>query len=418
MANVTVINTGNLASLRTYNIGDDWEIFAERLEQYLKANKVEEERKVSVLITSISEEAYKTLKNLCDPVKPYEKSYADIVKLLDNQFKTKISIFRRRVTFDLLRQGAESINEWFVKVKKVAADCEFGMSLTERVKDKFVVGLKPGRVLDRLCEEKPSRELQELLDIAKEAAIKESREVEVNKLNSFRGVKKTNPGTSSSKKDVKVREDGQNKTHQEKQVRCYHCSKVHMATGVTPSSLIFKHKIRTRLDFLTEPKNLSSENNVKNYKGKRDEVFKEGDKVLCRDYRNSNKKKWVEATIDEVLGDRVYLCKTVNDSLIWKMHLNQIVKDRGDLDINEDYACGTQYQNQIPSTLLGNSRANDFNTISSNHSSAGSSGSGLVDNTNRVSSTSASVNSNIPVTSLNVNERPRRVIKPPDRLNL
>ncbi|KAJ8914914.1 hypothetical protein NQ315_016068 [Exocentrus adspersus] len=345
MANVTVINTGNLASLRTYNIGDDWEIFAERLEQYLKANKVEEERKVSVLITSLSEEAYKTLKNLCDPVKPYEKSYADIVKLLDNQFKTKISIFRRRVTFNLLRQGAESINEWFVKVKKAAADCEFGTSLTERVKDKFVVGLKPGRVLDRLREEKPSRELQELLDIAvaKEAAIKESREVEVNKLNSFRGVKKTNPLTFSSKKDVKVREDGQNKTHQEKQV---------------------------------------------------------------------------EATIDEVLGDRVYLCKTVNDSLIWKRHLNQIVKDRGDLDINEDYACGTQYQNQIPSTLLGNSRANDFNTISSNHSSAGSSGSGLVDNTNRVSSTSASVNSNIPVTSLNVNERPRRVIKPPDRLNL
>ncbi|KAJ8915408.1 hypothetical protein NQ315_008297 [Exocentrus adspersus] len=217
MANVTVINTGNLASLRTYNIGDDWEIFAERLEQYLKANKVEEERKVSVLITSISEEAYKTSKNLCDPVKPYEKSYADIVKLLDNQFKTKISIFRR--------QGAESINEWFVKVKKAAADCEFGTSLTERVKDKFVVGLKPGRVLDRLCEENPSRELQELLDIAvaKEAAIKESREVEVNKLNSLRGVKKTNPGTSSSKRDVKVREDGQNKTHQEKQK--YTCSK-------------------------------------------------------------------------------------------------------------------------------------------------------------------------------------------------
>ncbi|KAJ8915437.1 hypothetical protein NQ315_003198 [Exocentrus adspersus] len=151
MANVTVINIGNLASLRTYNIGDDWEIFAERLEQYLKANKVEEERKVSVLITTISEEAYKTLKNLCDPVKPYEKYYADIVKLLDNQ---------RRVTFDLLRQGAESINEWFVKVKKAAADCEFGTSLTERVKDKFVVGLKPGRVLGRLCEEKPSRELQ------------------------------------------------------------------------------------------------------------------------------------------------------------------------------------------------------------------------------------------------------------------
>ncbi|KAJ8950033.1 hypothetical protein NQ314_008039 [Rhamnusium bicolor] len=65
---------------------------------------------------------------------------------------------------------------------------------------------------------------------------------------------------------------------------------VHMTTGVTPSSLIFKHKIRTRLDFLAE-KDDKVNRNVINYEGKRDEKFVEGDRVWCRDYRNPNKKE-------------------------------------------------------------------------------------------------------------------------------
>ncbi|KAJ8926482.1 hypothetical protein NQ314_021149 [Rhamnusium bicolor] len=109
---------------------------------------------------------------------------------------------------------------------------------------------------------------------------------------------------------------------------------VHMTTGVTPSSLIFKHKIRTRLDLLEEKDKVSR--NVINYKGKRDEKFVEGDRVWCRDYRNPNKKGWSECIIDEVLGDRVYLCKLVNEKVIWKRHMNQILRDRSGEEIKDD----------------------------------------------------------------------------------
>ncbi|KAJ8927083.1 hypothetical protein NQ314_020490 [Rhamnusium bicolor] len=101
----SVINTGNIATLANFKQGDDFEIFEERLEQFFLANRIENERKVSVLLTSIDEETYKTLKNLCDPAKPKDKSYEQLIGLLSTQFKASVSVYRRRIQFDSLRQG-------------------------------------------------------------------------------------------------------------------------------------------------------------------------------------------------------------------------------------------------------------------------------------------------------------------------
>lgn len=182
--NVTVINTGNVANIRSYNVGDDWEIFTERLEQFLLANKVEEARKVSVLLTSINEDVYKILRNICHPERPSSKSFEELIALLAKQFQPKVSIYRKRIQFDLLRQKEESVNEWYVKVKKTAADCDFGNILEARVLDKFVVGMKPGPIIDRLCEEAATKTIREMLDIAltKEAALNETRGIEINRL--------------------------------------------------------------------------------------------------------------------------------------------------------------------------------------------------------------------------------------------
>lgn len=43
--------------------------------------------------------------------------------------------------------------------------------------------------------------------------------------------------------------------------------------------------------------------------------------MLCRDYRNPNKKVWVEASIDEVLGNRTYLCKLLNENIVGNVML-------------------------------------------------------------------------------------------------
>ncbi|XP_060806961.1 uncharacterized protein K02A2.6-like isoform X2 [Amyelois transitella] len=106
---------------------------------------------------------------------------------------------------------------------------------------------------------------------------------------------------------------------------------IHIVTGVSPSQLMFQRKLRTRLDLLSIP-------NVKAYDkgGKRKEAFKEGDIVYCRDYRNPNKKQFVKAMIDEVLGKRTYYCKVLNENLIWKRHLDQIISATQDYENIED----------------------------------------------------------------------------------
>lgn len=173
---IVVVNS-NICQISGFKQGDDWEIFSERLEQYFEANRIELGRKTAVLLTLIDEEVYRTLKNLCDPVLPKTKSYGELIQLLETQYKVRVSVFRKRILFNNLRQGEESISEWYVKVKQLAAPCKFGESLNDRVKDKFVTGLKSGSILDRLCEESETKALPDLYEIAvsKESVLKETR---------------------------------------------------------------------------------------------------------------------------------------------------------------------------------------------------------------------------------------------------
>lgn len=113
---------------------------------------------------------------------------------------------------------------------------------------------------------------------------------------------------------------------------------VHVTTGVSPAELMFQRKLRTRLDLLIS-KNVNNYKEIeRNVKGKREEIFREGDIVYCRDYRNPNKKKFVKCIIDDVLGQRLYLCKVVHENLIWKRHLDQIINASSSKPIvNEEF---------------------------------------------------------------------------------
>lgn len=142
-------------------------MYEERLEQYFIANYVQDNRKVSVLLTTIGEDAYKTLRDLCDPVLPKDKSYEDLYECLKEQFSPRISVFEERKNFYELKQVTnETVGQWYACIKKNAVNCEFGASLEEKFKDKFVTGLKPGKVLDRVCEEIHRANLKDILEVA------------------------------------------------------------------------------------------------------------------------------------------------------------------------------------------------------------------------------------------------------------
>lgn len=209
---------GNIGSLTEFKIGDDWSVYIERLEQYLEANMIQENRKVAVLLTVVGEHAYKILRDLCDPHKPSTKTYQELKNLLEKQFSPQVSVFRERIQFYNLRQKQnENVSNWFVRLKNSAIQCKFGALLEEILKDKFVTGLLQSSILDRLCEEDHGRGLNELVDIAikKEAALNESRRgnfhVDLNKLKVSDNQRTDSRASKAYTRNVES--------------KCYHCGK-------------------------------------------------------------------------------------------------------------------------------------------------------------------------------------------------
>lgn len=139
-----------------------------------------------MLFTTIGEEAYKTLRDLCDPVLPKDKSYEQLCECLKRPFSPRISVFKERKNFYELKQYTnETVSQWYARIKKSAVNCKFGVSLEDRLKDKFVTGLEPGKILDRVCEESHRVNLKDVLEVAlkKEATMETASAGESTSLN-------------------------------------------------------------------------------------------------------------------------------------------------------------------------------------------------------------------------------------------
>jgi len=102
----------------------DWSIYQERMEQFFQVKTIPEECKIPLLITCIREKAYKTLKDLCDPIMPSARLYKELCAVLDRQFSPKVSVFRQREKFYNLRQNSnENVKDWYARIKNSATTC-------------------------------------------------------------------------------------------------------------------------------------------------------------------------------------------------------------------------------------------------------------------------------------------------------
>ncbi|XP_053675811.1 uncharacterized protein LOC128726054 [Anopheles nili] len=156
---------------------DDWNVYYERLEQFFEVNEIPLEKRSAFLISCIGSQAYKSLRDLCHPSLPKDRPFDDLCELLRKQYSPQVAIFRERTHFYNATQSlGENVTQWYGRLKKLSVDCKFGSNLEPILLDKFITGLRPGQVLDRLCEENETLRLEQALDIAvnKECAVKES----------------------------------------------------------------------------------------------------------------------------------------------------------------------------------------------------------------------------------------------------
>uniref|UniRef100_A0A453Z3N7 Retrotrans_gag domain-containing protein n=1 Tax=Anopheles quadriannulatus TaxID=34691 RepID=A0A453Z3N7_ANOQN len=156
---------------------DDWNVYYERLEQFFEVNEIVPEKRSAFLISCIGSQAYKSLRDLCHPSLPKDRPFEELCELLRKQFSPQVAIFRERTHFYNATQSVgENVTQWYGRLKKLSVDCKFGSNLEAILLDKFITGLRPGQVLDRLCEENETLKLEQALDIAvnKECAVKET----------------------------------------------------------------------------------------------------------------------------------------------------------------------------------------------------------------------------------------------------
>ncbi|XP_046742894.1 uncharacterized protein LOC124409358 [Diprion similis] len=221
--NVSFFST--TGSLSEFQIGEDWDLYQERLGQYFVANNVADERRVAVLITLVGQEAYKILKDLCDPVLPAAKTYKELCDILKIQFAPRISVFEERIEYyDLHQKEQETINEWYARVKNKAINCKFASQLDDKIKDKFVTGMRKGPILDRVCEEEHTVTLSAILETArnKEAAMRSRTQVtEVHRINASSVTGSGRRVADNRSRDQNSRQQGQQKSTNEK--KCNHC---------------------------------------------------------------------------------------------------------------------------------------------------------------------------------------------------
>ena len=152
---------------------EDWTAYSERLEQYFVANDIAEgAKKRAILLSGCGASTYKLIRSLVVPDKPTDKSYADLVSLLQNHFNPAPAITVQRFKFNSRsRQNGENVATFVSELRHLAMRCDFGAALEEMLRDRLVCGIKDEHIQRRLLAEpnltfKKAQEIAQALETA------------------------------------------------------------------------------------------------------------------------------------------------------------------------------------------------------------------------------------------------------------
>ncbi|KOB52076.1 reverse transcriptase [Operophtera brumata] len=161
---------GNL-SVFDYKI-HEWEVFYGKLTQFIKLNTISISNQSAVLLTHLSDESYRLVRNLVHPDKLEERTYSELVKVLNGHFTPKRSTFADRAKFyEAIKSDGETIEEWAARLRGLAVYCEFGTELDTLLRDRFVLGFGTGHERDKLFErDSKTLTLAEALEVAQKAS--------------------------------------------------------------------------------------------------------------------------------------------------------------------------------------------------------------------------------------------------------
>ena len=114
------------------------------MNQFFIVNEVcEQPRKKAILSSSGSAETYSLLRSLVAPAKPSEKSYDELVRVMNEHQNPKPSVIMERYKFNKRdRQTGESIPFYVTELKRLSEHCDFEVTLEDMIRDRLSAKLE------------------------------------------------------------------------------------------------------------------------------------------------------------------------------------------------------------------------------------------------------------------------------------
>ena len=216
---------------------DEWEVYKERLEQYLEANDLgpitlkednsnaaavteRATKRRAILLSVIGNTTYTLLRNLVSPAKAADKTYSQLLEVLQKHFSPTPSVTVQRFKFNSLqKKQSESIANYMSELRKLAENCNFGTALNDHLRDRLVCGVADERI-QRLLLVEPNLTLEKAYDIcvAQELATRDANVLKGTAESSVNHVK-GNPNKKERYHTQQFSKTGKDNTRKE----CFRC---------------------------------------------------------------------------------------------------------------------------------------------------------------------------------------------------
>lgn len=106
----------------------------ERLQQFLEADGIGEEKKQSVFLSMVGPKTFALLKDLVESVKLGEGDLGVLWKALKDFYSPKMNVLTERYTFRNQKQLVDkTLAEYIAALKELATTCSFGNMLEEQL---------------------------------------------------------------------------------------------------------------------------------------------------------------------------------------------------------------------------------------------------------------------------------------------
>jgi len=197
-----------------YKESMQWDTYIERLEIIFKVNKIEEADKAGVLLSYLSDDAYKTLRDLMFPAKPVDQTYKKIVDTMNAHCSPKPLVIAERYRFyNRSQHHGETVTQYLAELRKLASTCQFNDFLEEALRDRLVCGLLSENTQKTLLSQKDLT-LQSATDlaVAAERAGKDAKELNAAATNMTIG-------------DHNVHQMARQRPRRSANPQCYRCGK-------------------------------------------------------------------------------------------------------------------------------------------------------------------------------------------------